>query len=377
MNSMKNLFFFLSCFSLFLLGCKDQDPDIIPNYSADGSSTVILDEFEGVPIVVIGNARNQFMVAYERTLEDGSILDFTVEQRVLPVVMSDSEGNKWNVEGRAVEGPRIGERLTPVNAYIGYWFAWGTMFPGIELFNGASYGGDFVQEQISPGWTIPNGKVLTVLGQDAIPAIDNPKFEEFDLKLSVISEGYFIQDDELVIGVTVDGTTRIYPHSILNWHEIVNDRIGDFYFSLSFCPITGTAVMWERELDGIITTFGVSGLLYNGNVIPYDRNTGSLWSQMKQNCIFGSLVGENMRNVQVLESTWGTWKVLKKNPEVMTTETGFGKDYRVNPYEKYITDHSHLSYPVEYDDERLPRKERVLGIIINGKAKAYQFQDFE
>ena len=377
MNSMKNLFFFLATFSLFLLGCKDQEPDIVPNYFADGSTSVILDEFEGVPIVVIGNARNQFMVAYERTLEDGSILDFTVEQRALPIVMTDTEGNKWDVEGKAVEGPRMGEQLIPLNAYIGYWFAWGTMFPGIELYNGTPYVGDFVPKQISPGWTIPNDKVLTVLGQDAIPAIDNPQFEEFDLKLSVISDGYFIKDDELVIGVTVNGTTRIYPHSILNWHEIVNDRIGDFYFSLSFCPITGTAVMWERELDGIVTTFGVSGLLYNGNVIPYDRNTESLWSQMKQNSIFGNLVGKKMVNTQVIETTWGTWKLLKENPQVMTTETGFGKDYSVNPYERYITDHSHLSYPVEYDDDRLPRKERVFGIIINGKAKAYQFQDFD
>ncbi len=376
MNSTKSLFLFLSCFSLFFLSCKEQEPEIIPNYNADGSSAVILDEFEGVPLVVIGNASSQFIVAYERTLEDGSIPDFTVVQRALPIVMTDLEGNKWDVHGRAVEGPRMGESLTPVNSYIGYWFAWGTMFPGIELFSGAAYTGNFVQEQIPSGWTIPSNKVVTVLGQDAIPAVDNPKFEEFDLKSSINGDGFFIQDDELVIGVTIDGTTRVYPHSILNWHEIVNDRIGDFYFSLSFCPITGTAVMWERELDGIVTTFGVSGLLYNGNVIPYDRGTGSLWSQMKQNCVFGSLVGENMKNSQVLESTWATWKSLKDNPEVMTTETGFGKDYTVNPYERYITDHSHLSYPVEYDDERLPRKERVFGLIINGKAKAYQFQDF-
>lgn len=374
---MKNLFLVLS-FSLFLVSCKEDQPDIVPNYSADGSTAVVLDEFEGVPLVVIGNARNQFMVAFERTLSDGTILEFTVEQRILPIVMSDSEGNKWDIEGKAVEGPRKGERLTPLNAYIGFWFAWGTMFPGIELFNGASFDDSFVQETIPPGWTIPTDKVFTVLGQDAIPAIDEPKFEEFDQKSALSLDDSFLKDDELVVGVTIDGSTKLYPHSILNWHEIVNDQIGDFYFSLSFCPITGTAIMWEREINGQVTTFGVSGLLYNGNVIPYDRNSESLWSQMKQECINGNLLGTQMTGItQVLETTWGTWKVIKDNPVVLTAETGFSKDYSVNPYENYVTDHSHLSYPVEYDDDRLQRKERVLGVIVNGKAKAYRFQDFE
>lgn len=370
------ILFALIGLSLTFFSCEKETPVITPTVTTDGSSKVVQDEFEGIPIVVIGNSKNQFMIAYERTLIDGIVMDFTVEQRALPVVMKDAEGNKWDLEGNAVEGPRTGQKLRPLNSYIGFWFAWGTMFPGIKMYDGTPYTGNFVQEPASQGWTLPKDRVLTVLGQDGIPAIDNPKFETFNLRAS-IDDGFFVKDNELVIGVTVNETTRIYPHSILNWHEIVNDNIDDFYFSLSFCPITGTAIMWDRTINGVPSTFGVSGLLYNGNVIPYDRQTGSLWSQMKQNCINGDLIGDQMNSVQVLETTWATWKLLKEAPEVLTTETGFGKDYTVNPYRRYIEDHSHLSYPVEYDDDRLPRKERVLGIIINGKAKAFRFKDFE
>ncbi len=372
---MKNTISFLLFCILSFLSCKKDNETIVPN-TLSGTTKMLLDEFNGVPIVVTGNSGSNFIVAFERTLPDGTLLEFEVKQRALPIILTDNEENEWSLEGIAIKGPRKGQRLTPVNSYIGFWFAWSTMYPGIELYDGTPYPGGFTQLPPEDNWTIPTENVFNVLGLDGIPAIDEPKFEDYDEK-DAINNGYFIEDDDLVIGITHNGTTRLYPHRILNWHEIVNDNIDNFYFSMSFCPITGTAILWDREIDGAISTFGVSGLLYNGNVMPYDRNTGSLWSQMRSDCVNGYLIGEKLVTTQVLETTWQTWKQLYEEPLVLTTDTGYGKDYTINPYEDYIADPSHLSYPIEYEDNRLSFKERVLGIIIDGEAKAYRFQDFK
>lgn len=376
-TTMLSRLLFLCVMTLLVTSCEKESPQpITPSTSNEGSISIVNDEFENKQIIIVGNSRRNFMVAFERTTADGTLLDFEVIQRQLPNVLLDNEGNTWNIEGLATDGPRRGERLVPVNSYIGFWFAWATMFPQVEIYNGPLPLDSFSPNSPEPNWTIPTDNVFTVLNQDGIPAIDNPQFETFDQREYIEAGTYFVAEDELVISVTHEGITKVYPHSILNWHEIVNDNIGDFTYSLSFCPITGTAVMWNRSIDGQPTTFGVSGLLYNGNVMPYDRETDSVWSQMRQESVTGELIGTQMEVYPVVETTWETCKFLYDEPLVLTRDTGFGKDYNTNPYESYITDNDWISYPVEYADSRLPNKERVLGIIVNGKAKVYQFKDF-
>lgn len=361
---------------LLLFSCKKETPIIIPTDTSEGSITLINEEFEGESIIVIGSQKSNFIVAFEKTTTDGTLLNFEVKQRKLPIILEDNEGNLWDIEGKAVEGPRTGQQLTPINSYIGFWFAWATMYPEIELFDGPTAAENIQMNPPADNWSISTQNVFSVLSQDAIPAVDEPKFETYLEKDFIEAGSYFIEDNDLVVIVTIGGITKVYPHAILNWHEIVNDNIGDFYYSVSFCPITGTAVMWDRKINDKITTFGVSGLLYSGNVIPYDRQTTSLWSQMKQECVNGTLINNKMDIFPVVETTWATAKLIRKEPLVMTTETGFGKDYMVNPYESYITNHDWISYPLEFEDNRIPNKERVFGIMINGKAKAYQFKDF-
>ena len=100
---------------------------------------------------------------------------------------------------------------------------------------------------------------------------------------------------ELVVGIVIDGHARAYPHKILDWHEIINDKIGNTAFAITYCPLTGTALGWDRTVNGTETTFGVSGLLYNTNLIPYDRLTGSYWSQMLSKSIRGSLSDQYLK----------------------------------------------------------------------------------
>ena len=233
---------------------------------------------------------------------------------------------------------------------------------------------DFVPPTTSGGgnandWLIPIDEVRDGgPGKDGIPSIDSPIFED-------VSSINYLAPDDLVIGIRDGQNVKAYPHPVLDWHEIVNDVVGDKQLALTYCPLTGTAIGWNRRINGFVTTFGVSGLLYNSNLIPYDRTTDSNWSQMRLDCVNGELAGKDIELYQVVETTWSTWKSMYPNSKVLTTNTGFNRQYGSYPYGNYRTSQS-LLFPVSEDDNRLHPKERVLGVIADGKAKVYTFETF-
>lgn len=372
-TAIKNLIIIVMIFSA---SCSSSDDDILadsppigtpPPNQASFNINLIEDSFEGTDYIVVGSEGWNFMLAYRTTL-NGNTLSFEAIQDALPIVIQDTEGSQYNIFGEAVSGPNQGNNLTPVNGYIGYWFSWGTFYPGLEIFADSKAIPNLGESvQGSDDWLIPRDQVFQGAARDAIPAIDNPKF--------VAPEDENRPENELIVGVRVNNTSKAYPHGILNWHEIVNDKIDDVYYSIVFCPLTGTATVWNREINGQVTTFGVSGFLYNSNVVPYDRNTNSNWSQMLQKSVQGTLSGDNTGNLFVLETSLATWKLVSSDFNLLSTETGYNRDYGRNPYGSYPTNTS-VSFPINFEDDRLHPKERVLGVILNGKAKAYRFSSF-
>ncbi|MEM6319630.1 MAG: DUF3179 domain-containing protein [Bacteroidota bacterium] len=220
-------------------------------------------------------------------------------------------------------------------------------------------------------WLIPANEVRDGgPGKDGIPAVNNPNF-------SPVAEIDFLSSDDLVIVVKSNEEVRAYPHPILDWHEIANDELADgTSLSLTYCPLTGTAIGWNSNLNGVKTTFGVSGLLYNSNLIPYDRATDSYWSQMEHKCVKGELAGEEIETIHLVEMPYSLLQVMYPEAIVMNTETGFSRDYQRYPYGDYRTNHQNIIFPVGNRDERLPSKERVLGVSIFGQAITYRFDAF-
>ena len=115
-----------------------------------------------------------------------------------------------------------------------------------------------------------------------------------------------IDPNETVYVYREGDTIKVYPQSVISGHEIVNDKIGDNYFAISYCPLTGSALSWDREIDGTITEFGVSGHLYNDNLIPYDRNSNNMWSQMHLNRIKGNTGESKLVSNMLLTTNWRT-----------------------------------------------------------------------
>ncbi len=218
-------------------------------------------------------------------------------------------------------------------------------------------------------WLIPADEVLSGgPSKDGIPSVDNPVF-------GTTQEIGFLDDDDLILGIKIGNTVKAYPHPILDWHEIINDEVAGHHIAIIYCPLTGTGIGWDRRINGQLTTFGVSGLLYNSNIIPYDRATDSNWSQMLLQSVNGNLMGSPAGTYTLLETSWKTWKALFPDSEVVTDATGFDRDYRSYPYGSYQTDSS-LLFPVSESDDRRHRKDRVLGVILDEGAKLYTFDDF-
>ncbi len=222
---------------------------------------------------------------------------------------------------------------------------------------------------VSLEWSIPKSEVLDGgPGKDGIPALVNPSF-------TAVQNINYLSENDLVIGIKNGDDIRAYPHAILDWHEIVNDDLGNVSVAITYCPLTGTGIGWNRVLDGKQTTFGVSGLLYNTNLIPYDRATGSNWSQILNESVNGELIGEKADLIGLFETDWKTWKSLYPDSRVVSSNTGFSRTYGTSPYGDYNTNNDRFLFPVP-KDPRLPSKERVHAIVDGSDAKAYRFSDF-
>jgi hypothetical protein len=211
-------------------------------------------------------------------------------------------------------------------------------------------------------------------GPDGIPPLERPGFlqDAFSANLATT---------QLVVGVKIGDDVRAYPHNILNWHEVVNDLfiIGGEpkRTTLNYCPLTGTGMLWQSLEEPGDETWGTSGILFNSNLVMYDRKTGSFWSQMLEQAIQGSQVTKIPERLQAVETTWGTWRAMYPQTAVLSANTGFSRNYAAYPYGSFREDQSVL-FPVNNaDDRRLHRKERVLGINIGDNSKVYPISRFE
>jgi len=205
----------------------------------------------------------------------------------------------------------------------------------------------------SSEWLIPSNEVIDGgPGQDGIPSIDEPNF-------IALSEADF-QDNRLVLGIKIGSEIKLYPHQILDWHEIVNDTFNDESVALTYCPLTGTGIAYDRVINGSETEFGVSGLLFRNNLIMYDRNTGSRWSQMQMRSVNGELIGKEGEIIQTIQTEWKTWKLLYSDAKVLSRSTGFSRNYDSFAYgEGYLTNDNFFVFQPQRQDDRLPNKAQV------------------
>jgi len=172
--------------------------------------------------------------------------------------------------------------------------------------------------------------------KDGIPAINEPSFLSIE---EVGSQMEYLWEKDYGIAVEIWGESRYYPYAVLVWHEIVNDEVNGEKIAVTFCPLCGSAIVYDRVLESWEVNFWVSGKLYESNMLMYDNITESLWSQ-------------NLWEALIWERLW------EKFPEgkILSDNTGYQRNYGVIPYGDYDTS-DELIFPVENDDDLFPKKE--------------------
>jgi hypothetical protein len=206
--------------------------------------------------------------------------------------------------------------------------------------------------------------------KDGIPSIDNPGF------VTVTEADAWIQDNELVLAIVYKGIKRVYPLQILVWHEIVNDTIAGDPVLITYCPLCGSGIAYDSRLDGEAVEFGVSGKLYNSNLVMYDRKTNSYWTQIDGLAIVGELTGTELAAISIDTVVWRDWKAAHPDSEVLSQNTGFARPYGQDPYGSYYED-SFIWFPVEGRNDVVHPKTVIFGVEANGAFKAYKEDDLK
>jgi Protein of unknown function (DUF3179) len=201
-------------------------------------------------------------------------------------------------------------------------------------------------------------------GKDAIPAIDHPRFV-------AASQARFLADEDVVFGLVRDGQPRAYPQLVLVWHEIVNDHFPSGPLSITYCPLTGSAVAFHGSAPGGgPSTLGTSGDLVNSNLLLYDRQTDSRWPQLLGQAISGPARGRVLEQVPLDWTSWGRWRAAHPDTLVLSTRTGYLRQYGTDPYGSYNYGAAHelfgyykpgqgrfLYFPLLHESDRFDEKE--------------------
>ncbi len=209
--------------------------------------------------------------------------------------------------------------------------------------------------------------------KDGIPALTNPQ-------LIPAREARYLNDDEPVFGIEINGDARAYPYRIMDWHEMFNDVVGGVPVSLAYCTLCGAGILFDTRVEGRDQpfVFGSSGFLYRSNKLMYDRQTQSLWNQFTGRPVVGKLTGADieLQVLPVATSTWAEWRSRHPDTKVLSLDTGYSRDYSPGrPYGRYFAS-GELMFPALTPDERLRPKDQVFGLRITGAEKAWPLSSF-
>jgi len=203
---------------------------------------------------------------------------------------------------------------------------------------------------------------------DAIPPIDAPVYGDN-------AAGDWLVPDDLVVGYVAGEQAYAYPFKILNFHEIVNDVIDDIPVLISYCPLCGSAVVYDRRLNGDVLQFGNTSALYESDLVMVDRGTGSYWWQVAGTAIVGSLSGAELEPLPSSVSTWEDWVATYPDTLVLTRETGFDRPYDRDVFSNYADsiDDGFFVFPVGEAalDTRLAASALVVGVRVGDVMRAY------
>ena len=220
---------------------------------------------------------------------------------------------------------------------------------------------DFTKHSVSCDEISPAGL------RDLIPPIDHPTF----LRVSEAPE--YMNDEEPVFTVEVNGDARAYPLAILVKHEIVNDELGVVPVVVTFCPLCNSAIVFKRKVNGMTLDSGVSGNVRFSDLIMWDRQTESWWQQISGEAIVGELTGTILTFIPASVVSWREFREAYPDGRLLVRDLNSGVNYDSPSYVVYDSPYSYPDLLNRAPDTRLPTLMRVVGLSAGGQDVAYPF----
>lgn len=203
---------------------------------------------------------------------------------------------------------------------------------------------------------------------DAIRPIDTPNYES-------VADADWLDGDDIVLGYEdPTGGAWAFPVKILNSHEIVNDELGGQPVLISYCPLCGSGVVYDRVLNGQELSFSNSSALLDNDMVMVDRETGSYWWQVAGSAVVGALTEERLVALPSQTTTLASW--VSQHPDTVIMEEPFGRSYDRDPFSSYadVLDGGRTPFPLRTNalgDDRLASSAQVVFATIDGETVAW------
>ena len=195
------------------------------------------------------------------------------------------------------------------------------------------------------------------VAQDGIPPLRSPE-------MISVKDAVYLNDEDVVFGIEINGDARAYPKRILAWHEMFVDEVGGVNYAGVYCTLCGAVILYETLHEGVQHEMGTSGFLYRSNKLMYDKATQSMWSTTRGEPVNGPLVGKGiaLQRSFVVTTTWGEWKRRHPDTTVLSLNTGHRRDYGEGvAYQSYFATDD-LMFTVPNVDSRLKNKDEILAL---------------
>jgi len=285
--------------------------------------------------------------------------------------ITSTGGDSWTVTGGSTTGST---RLASVPGHNAFWFAWSVFHGGTDLWGvDANVATAVIAADPSGDCGVPCSRIASLLRPDGIPPLDDPTMVAAD----DVAHLDYLNPTDTIFGVITPEGPRAYPENILWWHEIANEDVGGVPYTVSFCPLTGSGIYFDRTgfVEGEVSRLGTSGSLFDSNLVMWDRGTNTLWSQMKLEAIKGPKLGNPSPIGALFEMDWQAWKGLHPDTLVISGSTGFSRDYTMYPYGGFRTDDADTFMPTEpAPDPRFGGKDLIFGLFVNGEIRGYRWE---
>ncbi len=177
--------------------------------------------------------------------------------------------------------------------------------------------------------------------KDNISSLDKPKF----VPATKIKD---LADTEPLLSLNINGDVRGYPLRVLIWHQIVNDVVGGVPVVITYCPLSNSAIVFERTLGGEVISFGVTGLVRHSNMVMYDWGGESWWQQFLGESIVGVRSGQQLKKIVSHVESFALLQARSPQSRILIPNKPKNQFYGKNPYVKYDTSKTPFLYKGVY-----------------------------